>query len=178
MKKKVLVIVLLLFAFILAACGGGDGVNPEAIATQASGVVGEVRDAVENKGGAAVVDPTEEPTATPEPTPTPEPTEVPVSTFQGEIVRAGDSETRTFVANAGDKVHIVVSPIGDSFDVVFDVIDSSGKSLFDEPVDDSYGEESRTVTIPYGDSYTIKIWGLAGMPGKYNLSLSLLPAEE
>ncbi|GAB4272417.1 MAG: hypothetical protein Kow0080_18850 [Candidatus Promineifilaceae bacterium] len=96
MKKNLPFIVLLLAAFVLAACGGGGVVvDPEAVATQAAGVVSEVRDAVdptavptEEPTEEPTVEPTEVPTPEPteEPTPTPEPTEVPVSTLMGQVV--------------------------------------------------------------------------------------------
>ncbi|RMH21058.1 MAG: hypothetical protein D6698_03215, partial [Gammaproteobacteria bacterium] len=205
MKKKLPLILLLLFAFGLAACGGGGVIDPEAIVTQASDVVGEVRDAVEGEGEAESAVPEEEPdtpiieeTAPVEGSTESEeeagsavaeevsltaektfstPKAIAIgSTVQGEIAEAGADESWVFSANAGDEIHLVITPQGD-FEGAVNVVDSSRNSIIFGGSMDIYSVEDTevTISIPDDGDYIIIVQGWEDA-SQYMLSLSL--AEE
>jgi len=116
MKKKAPFIVLLLFALVLAACGGDTGELVDAAATEAAKaaataavIATDVADGPDGGDPTEVPteEPTEEPTAEPteeptpepteEPTATPEPTAIPVSGLTGQVV---DSDSNLPLAGA------------------------------------------------------------------------------
>jgi hypothetical protein len=87
----------------------------------------------------------------------------------GSIVGTEES-LWTVAAVGGEFLDITVSPMTEEFDVVVDVLDENGRSLLDEPLDDSFDTEYiRILPIPDDGLYTIVITGYDGSAGDYEL---------
>lgn len=79
----------------------------------------------------------------------------------------------TFVGTQGDEVSISVEPQDDKLDVVVDVLDESGASLLEAPVDNSFGTEEITgLVLPSNGNYTIQVSGFGDASGDYTISVS------
>ncbi len=103
-------------------------------------------------------------------------------TLAGSVL-SQEGSAWSFEGNGGDFVDITVFPIDPSededFDLVVDVLDSSGFSLLDEgPIDDSFDTEFiRTLRLPEDDIYTIVVTGFEDEFGDYDIALVLSPGQ-
>jgi hypothetical protein len=78
-----------------------------------------------------------------------------------------------FIGLEGETVDIVVRPLADDFDLIFDLLDEGGNSVLDIEVDESFGqEELRGFALPASGTYTISIYGFAGSVGDYEITLA------
>lgn len=76
----------------------------------------------------------------------------------------------TFAATGGEFVDITVSPMSEELDVVVDVLDENGRSLLDEPLDESYDTEYiRILPIPTDGIYTLSVTSYDGTAGDFEL---------
>jgi len=76
----------------------------------------------------------------------------------------------TFEATGGEYVDITVSPTSEEMDVVVDVLDANGRSLLDEPADNSYDTEYiRILPIPEDGTYTLSVSGYDGAAGDFDI---------
>ena len=76
----------------------------------------------------------------------------------------------TFAAKGGEFMDITVSPTSEELDVVVDVLDANGRSLLDEPIDDSYDTEYiRLLPIPEDGIYTVAVSGYDGSAGDFDI---------
>ena len=90
-------------------------------------------------------------------------------------VEAGS--TWRFEGTIGDVVDIVVEPT-DSLDVVVDVLNSNGRSILSNVVDDTFGTEViQSLVLPASDDYSIVTKGFGQLTGAYNLTLTLTTAK-
>jgi hypothetical protein len=96
-------------------------------------------------------------------------------TMQGTLASEEETATWSFTGSVNDLVDITVTPLTDEFDVVVDVLDSSGASILpDGELDDSFDVEYiRVLRLPADDQYVISIRGFAGNTGDYEVSLAL-----
>ncbi len=79
----------------------------------------------------------------------------------------------SFIGLEGEVIDLVVEPAGDTLDVTVDILDESGKSLLDFPVDDSFGtEELRAFEVPASASYAIIVESYDGSTGDYTITLT------
>ena len=111
-----------------------------------------------------------------------EPVAAPPPTSQG-VLLFGVTETSSvtdssgsaweFIGLEGESVDIIVRPLADDFDLIFDLLDESGSSVLDMEVDESFGlEELRNFALPTSGTYTISIYGFAGSMGDYEITLA------
>jgi len=96
--------------------------------------------------------------------------------FYGDSVEGTLSEDGAasweFIGLEDEVVDITVEP-ADDLDVVVDVLDESGASILDFPVDNSFGvEEILELTIPSSGTFTIVVSGFDGAVGDYTLRLA------
>lgn len=78
-----------------------------------------------------------------------------------------------FIGLEGESIDIVVRPLADDFDLIFDLLDESGSSVLDIEVDESFGqEELRDFALPASGNYTISVYGFAGGMGDYEITLA------
>jgi hypothetical protein len=93
-------------------------------------------------------------------------------TETSSVTDAGPSAWE-FIGLEGEVIDIIVRPLADDLDVVFDVLDESGSSVLDVEVDESFGdEELRGFTVPASGSYTISVRGFADAVGDYEITLA------
>lgn len=93
-------------------------------------------------------------------------------TTTGSVIDAGPAAW-DFIGLEGETIDIIVRPLADDFDVIFDLLDESGNSVLSIEVDESFGqEELRSFTIPASGSYIISIYGFDGATGDYELTLA------
>jgi hypothetical protein len=90
-------------------------------------------------------------------------------------IAGSETGQHTFSGNANDWVDITVTPEGDEFDLVVDVLDSSGSSILEDgELDDSFGPERiRVLILPEDGVYTIVVRGFEGSTGDYEVSVGL-----
>ena len=185
---RVLVMLMLLTAVFLVACGGEEeptpvpptDVPPTAIPTDVPPTD------VPPTEVPTEVPPTEvPPTATPEPEPEPATATVtPIldainvgDLAYGEAVAGLVTEESTmswgFDGTAGSALNLTVTPLDDELDVIVDVVNADGMSIlpFGE-VDDAFGEEIVAFDIPADGTYLVTLHGFAGSGGTYNLILT------
>jgi hypothetical protein len=95
-------------------------------------------------------------------------------TASGTII-GSETATHTFFGTANDWVDITVAPEGDEFDLVINVLDSSGQSVLEGGEQDtSFGPERvRVLILPESGVYTIAIHGFEGRTGDYEVNLNL-----
>jgi hypothetical protein len=94
------------------------------------------------------------------------------TTQTGSVTAAGPAAW-DFIGLEGETIDIIVRPLADDFDVIFDLIDESGNSVLDIEVDESFGtEELRSFTLPASGTYIISIYGFGGSTGDYELTLA------
>ena len=78
-----------------------------------------------------------------------------------------------FIGLEGETIDIIVRPLADDFDLIFDLLDESGSSVLDFEVDESFGlEELRDFALPVSGTYTISVYGFAGAMGDYEITLA------
>ena len=81
-----------------------------------------------------------------------------------------NSVTWLFAGKAGEFADITVSPIDNDLDVVLDVLDPSGFSLLDEPLDNSFDAEYiRILRLPEDGVYTVVVSSFDGAAGDYEM---------
>jgi hypothetical protein len=91
----------------------------------------------------------------------------------GSVVSA-DASVWEFFADAGDYIDITVIPLDEEFDVVVDVLDETGNSILEQPVDMSFDTEYiRVLPVPANGLYMVAITGYEGATGNYELTLAL-----
>ncbi len=85
-------------------------------------------------------------------------------------ITGDETASWTFGALESDFIDVVVTPLDDDLDVVVDVLGPDGKSLFDEPTDDSFDTEIiPVIIIPEDGLYTVTVTGFEGSVGDYEL---------
>ena len=78
--------------------------------------------------------------------------------------------TFTFTGKAGEFADVSVSPTTEEFDVVVDLLDPSGTSLLDAPIDDSFDAEYiRVLRMPEDGDYTVVVSSYDGNPGDFEI---------
>ncbi|MEJ2746658.1 MAG: hypothetical protein P8183_01880 [Anaerolineae bacterium] len=93
-------------------------------------------------------------------------------TQTGSVTEAGPSAWN-FIGLEGETIDIIVRPLADDFDLIFDLLDENGDSVLDIEVDESFGlEELRDFTLPASGTYTISIYGYDGAVGDYEVTLA------
>lgn len=93
-------------------------------------------------------------------------------TETSSVTDAGGSAWE-FIGLEGESIDIIVRPLADDFDLIFDLLDESGSSVLDIEVDESFGqEELRDFTLPASGNYTISVYGFAGAGGDYEITLA------
>lgn len=93
-------------------------------------------------------------------------------TETSSVTDAGPSAWE-FIGLEGESIDIIVLPLADDFDLIFDLLDESGNSVLDIEVDESFGlEELRGFTLPASGTYTISVYGFAGSTGDYEITLA------
>lgn len=94
------------------------------------------------------------------------------STESSSVTAAGPSAWE-FIGLEGETIDIIVRPLADDFDLIFDLLDESGNSVLNIEVDESFGlEELRGFTLPSSGTYTISIYGFDGAVGDYEVTLA------
>ncbi|MCB0033661.1 MAG: carbonic anhydrase family protein [Anaerolineales bacterium] len=97
--KRILVLTMIVLAAFLVACGSDVAIDPEAVATRASDVVSEARDAVEGVGDTEATESTEQSAAANESEVTCDPADIPAAS--GEFVNV------RFVNNSGGEMSLI-----------------------------------------------------------------------
>jgi hypothetical protein len=89
-------------------------------------------------------------------------------------ITGSETAVHSFSGSMNDWVDITVSPEGDAFDLIVDVLDSSGSSILGGELDDAFGPERiRVLILPENGVYTIAVRGFEGSTGNYEVSLNL-----
>jgi hypothetical protein len=96
--------------------------------------------------------------------------DVAYSEFYEGSVEGTEASLWTVGAVAGEFLDITVSPLTEGLDVVVDVLDENGRSLLEEPRDQSYDTEYiRLLPVPADGLYTIAITSYDGTAGTFEL---------
>ncbi|MFO7683197.1 MAG: PT domain-containing protein [Chloroflexota bacterium] len=79
----------------------------------------------------------------------------------------------SFIGLEGEVIDIVVEPVSEGLDVILDILDETGVSLLDAPIDDSFVAETLLgFEIPANGSFFISIESYDGSAGDYTLSIA------
>lgn len=89
-------------------------------------------------------------------------------------VPAGGVSTWDFIGLEGEEIEIVVEPQTSDLDVVVDVVDANGSSILEGgAVDQSFGAESITVTMPSSGTFYILVTGFSAEDtGDYRITFN------
>ena len=83
----------------------------------------------------------------------------------------------TFSGNANDVVEVIVAPLTDGFDPVLLLLDSNGRSLTDDPIDNGIAGQPETLSnqrLPGIGTYTIAVSDYGSNSGNFIVTLELV----
>jgi predicted Ser/Thr protein kinase len=83
----------------------------------------------------------------------------------------------TFSGNANDVVEVIVAPLTDGFDPVLLLLDSNGRSLTDDPIDNGIAGQPETLSnqrLPGIGTYTIAVRDYGSNSGNFIVTLELV----
>jgi hypothetical protein len=103
----------------------------------------------------------------------------------GESIRSfidpDEAALYTFSGEANDVVEVIVAPLSDDLDIILDLIDSNGRSLIVDPIDEAIEGQAETLSeqrLPGIGDYTITVAGFNGTAGDFIVTLELLDEGE
>lgn len=93
----------------------------------------------------------------------------------GSVSESGTTSTWVFSGQEGNFVDVTVAPISEDFDLVVDVLDTSGVSILQEgAVDDSFDvERIRALELPASGEYAVTVQGFEDATGEFELLVDL-----